>query len=227
MYLLPTGVPIRNRKLGGYMSRRRSLGLTIMRNGNGGGTYSTLYRTLPAITTVPTSQLVLAKPPIQCLRAAPPGGCTWLARPTATDPCGAILSCPPPVMVEPTAQPSTSTAGTPVPAGFSINQIFVAANGSQWIYSSTQGKWINVGIPYSTGAPAPTPVTTLPAQATVPAAAAPTPALVSTAPAESSYQQILDWLKEETLISGVPNWVIALAAGALLLRLGRSEGSRR
>lgn len=236
MYLVPSGAQVRNRKLAGYYSRRhRTLGVMVMRNGGGNGGGAVLarpavidepvYRTLPAVTTVPTSQIVPAG--IRCQLAAPPAGCRYVA--DATNPCGVKLFCPPQVTAEPTPPALTprpsATAGTPVPAGFSTNQIFVASNGEQWIYSATQGKWISVGIPYSTGAPGAT-VSTLPAQATVPAAA-PTPALVTTAPAESSYQQVLDWLKEETLISGVPNWLIAVGAGVLLFRAGRSNGGRR
>jgi hypothetical protein len=48
---------------------------------------------------------------------------------------------------------ATQTAGTPVPPGFSQNEIFVASDGSQWIFSSSQGKWISVGTPYNPNAP--------------------------------------------------------------------------
>jgi hypothetical protein len=70
---------------------------------------------------------------------------------------------PPQFNPPPTTGGSASTAGTPVPAGFSQNQIFVASNGLQWIYSAPQGKWISVGTPYNVnapGTPASTPTST-------------------------------------------------------------------
>lgn len=66
-----------------------------------------------------------------------------------------------PAVPTPTAGGSTAqqVAGTPVPVGYNTNSVFIASNGSQWEYSTTQGAWINVGTPYNLNAPsAPTPV---------------------------------------------------------------------
>lgn len=57
---------------------------------------------------------------------------------------------------------AAQVAGTPVPAGYDINSVFIASNGSQWEFSSAQGKWIDVGTPYNLGTgagvtPTPTP----------------------------------------------------------------------
>jgi hypothetical protein len=56
------------------------------------------------------------------------------------------------------------------------------------------------------------------------AAAAP----VTAAPAtESDYQTVLDWLSEETLISGVPNWGVAAGGVAAFLLLQSKLSGRR
>jgi hypothetical protein len=58
---------------------------------------------------------------------------------------------------------SAQTAGTPVPPGFSQNEIFVNSDGSQWIFSASQSKWISMGTPYNTSGPgAGTPAATTP-----------------------------------------------------------------
>lgn len=59
-------------------------------------------------------------------------------------------SAPPPVTTP------AQTAGTPVPPNFSQNQIFVSSTGAQYIYSTSQGKWISVGTPYNPNAPSAT-----------------------------------------------------------------------
>lgn len=54
------------------------------------------------------------------------------------------------------------------------------------------------------------------------AAAAPT---ADSMPAESSYQSVLDWLSEQTLISGVPNWGIVAGVGlAVVFMQSRARG---
>jgi hypothetical protein len=53
-------------------------------------------------------------------------------------------------------------------------------------------------------------------------AAAATPAPTTAAPSDS-YQSILDWLSESTLISGFPNWGIVAAAGLTFVLLTRGK----
>lgn len=60
------------------------------------------------------------------------------------------------------------------------------------------------------------------AQAQAAAAAAPT---ADSMPAESSYQSVLDWLSEQTLISGMPNWGIVAGVGLAVVFL-QSRGKR-
>jgi hypothetical protein len=118
------------------------------------------------------------------------------------------------------AAPAASGAvtGTPVPAGFPTNQLFIHIDGSEWIYSAAQSKWISAGTPINVNAAASTaatPASTTPATTTVITAPAP-----AAAPADSSgYQSILDWFPQSTLISGVPNWAIAIGAGLLIAHM--------
>lgn len=118
------------------------------------------------------------------------------------------------------------TPGSPVPAGFPTNQLFMAPDGSQWAYSVARGQWINVGTPYdlsvASNPPAastspPPPVTSAPVSVTVaPPAAGPSP-----------YQSILDFATQSSLISGVPNWLVALGAGLAWKWASSSMGSKR
>jgi hypothetical protein len=99
--------------------------------------------------------------------------------------------------------------GTPVPQGYPTNQPYVDPSGNQWIYQN--GQWVNTGSQYST------------TTSTI----APTgePASVMTPAPTSSYQSILDWLTQQTLIAGVPNWI--LAAGVTLVAFKFSSPSGR
>jgi hypothetical protein len=164
-----------------------------------------------------------------CEYAAPPAGCTWKGNPTAADPCAADLVCTP--ELPPVA---AGNAGTPVPAGFSTNQIFVAPDGSFWQYSTARSQWVNVGTPYNTGAgagvPPVTPGTT-PSAPTTPAAGVAPPVNVSVAAPSSTYQSILDWLQQNTLgssigFSSIPNWIVAAAAAALAWKFSQPSSGR-
>jgi hypothetical protein len=130
---------------------------------------------------------------------------------------------------------ASANAGTPVPAGFSTSQIFVDANGGFWQYSASQNQWVNVGTPYNTGAAAIPPAVptgstpSAPTSLTTPTTA-PAPVNVSVAAPVSSYQEILDWLQQDTLgstigFSSIPNWIVVAAAGALAWKF--SSGGRR
>jgi hypothetical protein len=156
-----------------------------------------------------------------CDHAAPPAGCYYVPTPSSANPCDVQLICPPqpvPVGVKPPPSPPTgpdSTAGTPVPTGFPKNQFFVAPDGSVWEYSTVSNSWFNTGTPYSTGA---TPTGGGSGASSGASSAAPAPVSVSVAApaaAESGYQSILNWLTQATLISPVPNWVVA--SGVVLL----------
>lgn len=144
---------------------------------------------------------------------------------------------PTPLPVAPPPTPINTNAGTPVPAGYPTSQLFVNTDGSFWQYSPTQSNWVNVGTPYNTGAmatPAAPPPSSSGASTAVPVATtAPAPVDVSVAPAASSYQEILDWLQQDTLLSsigfaGIPNWIAAFGGALLLYKVSSgSSGGRR
>jgi hypothetical protein len=56
------------------------------------------------------------------------------------------------------------------------------------------------------------------------AAAVPAAAVPAT---ESSYQSVLDWLSESTLISGLPNWGVAAGIAAAIMLIQSRAGGRR
>jgi hypothetical protein len=180
----------------------------------------------------PVSPIVLA--PI-CEYAAPPVGCTYIAKPTPTDPCAVDMQCQPSQQFPP-ATGGGASAGTPVPAGYPTSQIFVAPNGGFWEYSASQNKWLNVGTPYNTGAGGVPPVNpgTTPSAPT--SLATPTtasaPVNVSVAAPSSSYHEILDWLQQDTLgssigFSSIPNWIVAAGAAALAWKFSQPAGRSR
>jgi len=132
---------------------------------------------------------------------------------------------PPPVLVTSAPDLPTFNTGSPVPAGYPTSQIFVDPNGGFWQYSASQNKWMNVGTSYNTGATSIPPAVptgstpSAPTSLTTPTTA-PAPVNVSVAAPSSSYQEILDWLQEDTLAStigftSIPNWIVVAAAGAL------------
>jgi hypothetical protein len=143
-------------------------------------------------------------------------------RSTATLPAAPTSTGTPPV---------AANTGTPVPAGFATNQIFVAPDGSQWIYSASQSRWISMGTPFNVGVTPTVPVTPGPSVSTAPT----TPVSVSvtptttTAPAASPYQSILDFATASSMIPGAPNWAVGLVAFlAFKLIEGKiSKGGRR
>ena len=122
---------------------------------------------------------------------------------------GAIVPSPAPAA----AASSPSTAGTPVPPNYPVIRSYVASDGSVWQFNAAQNQWVNVSAPS-------------PAAAAAPAAPpAPVSIAVTSAPAASPYQSILDWLTQSTLISPVPNWIVG--GGLALLVFGmRSRGGR-
>jgi len=165
-------------------------------------------------------------------------GYQWPAPPTAT---------PAPVTppAYPTA-PNTFYPGTPVPMGTPTTAPYVDASGNLWTFNSNSGGWMNStqATGYYPGTPVPLTqptntsftdslgnlwamingqwINTTAAGAAIPANAAPSSVSVSVAPS-SGYQSVLDWLTQQTLISGVPNWVIAAGGGLLALKFSRGR----
>jgi hypothetical protein len=78
-----------------------------------------------------------------------------------------VANCPPNALCLPPGGPAPN-AGTPVPAGYSTNAPFINSDGSQWIYSASQGRWINTGTPYNLSAPSVSSQSTPTPQVTVP-----------------------------------------------------------
>jgi hypothetical protein len=171
-------------------------------------------------------------PPTRTLPPCPPNdpyGVNQGCGAGLNDPCPPCTpqTVPPILNVPPTPAPAPAT--TPEAAGCLTNQICVLPDGSQWIYSVSQGKWLSMGVPYNVGAP-PT-VTAAPGITTVPA---PPPVSVSVtpppaAPAASPYQSIIDFATQDSLISGVPNWIVGIGAflGYKLLSEKFAAGGRR
>lgn len=145
----------------------------------------------------------------------------------APTPVPPIATAPPPAAANP-------NAGTPVPAGFPTNQIFVNSDGSFWEWSGS--KWVNVGIPYGTGASA-TPAAAPPSSSgapTTPTASttAPVVNVTSPAPATSEYQSIIDFLSQDTLLaalgfSGIPNWLTGLGGAVLIYKVAAPAAAGR
>ena len=126
-------------------------------------------------------------------------------------------------------------AATTVPAGFPTNQIFVNSDGSFWQYSTAKGAWVNVGTPYNTGAsatpPAPPPSSTG-ASTMPPSTTAPAPVSASSTPIfTSSYQEILDWLNQDSLLAtigfaGIPNWITGAGVALIIYKVAGKQGRR-
>jgi hypothetical protein len=91
---------------------------------------------LPANTNGKIASPAFRRPPIYGWGVCPAWGC-------GPAPVGG------PFTINTSGTTSAQTAGTPVPPGYSQNSVFIASDGSQWEFSSAQGKWINVGTPYN------------------------------------------------------------------------------
>jgi len=172
---------------------------------------------------------VTPQPPIRIVTGdgTTPSAAIYSAAPAQAT--AADATPPPPAPPAPVA--ANPNAGTPVPAGYPTNQLFVNSDGSLWEYSANG--WVNVGTPYNTGvaatpaAPAPSPS----GASTVPAAGVAPPVNVSVAPAASSYQAILDWLQTDSLassigFSGIPNWIVGSGVALILYKVSGKSGRR-
>lgn len=190
--------------------------------------------TLPKpVVSIPAPIPTLMQPPVD----QPSPSIYWGGNPPRYIP--PILPAPRPAPAPTPVLPPTvnANAGTPVPAGYPTSQIFVNTDGSFWQYSSAQSRWINMGTPYNTGAtatPAAPPPSSSGASTAAPASTtAPAPVSVSVSPStSSSYQEILDWLQEDTLLSsigfaGIPNWIAAFGGALLLYKVSSGSGGRR
>jgi hypothetical protein len=107
----------------------------------------------------------------------------------------------------PSSQPAP--ASTPVPAGYPTSAAYTDSNGNIWTWTGSQ--WAISGSVNTGGAM--TPVTP------------PVSVTVAPTPAESTYQSILDWLTQATLVSPVPNWIVAV--GVALLAMKVTGGGKR
>ena len=110
-----------------------------------------------------------------------------------------IVSKPPVILPQPppVTAPSSSVASSPVPSNFPKSGAYTDGNGNIWTWDGKQ--WAISGSVATGGA--------------ITSASPSSPVNVTVSPAnDSGYQTILDWLTQQTLISGVPNWVIGGAA---------------
>ena len=100
-------------------------------------------------------------------------------------------------------------AASPVPANYPTSLPYTDTQGNTWTYGASGWQMSSYGPAGAAGAASYTGGTTS----------------ITTG---SSYQSILDWLSQQTLISGIPNWGIVAAAGAgVLLLKNRGNGGRR
>lgn len=111
-----------------------------------------------------------------------------------------------------TASPSGYYSGTLVPNGTPTNEPYVDSYGNVWIFNAAANSW-SVGSSNNAA---------LLAQEA--AAAGATTAATVAAPAESDTQSLLDWLSQQTLITGVPNWALAIGVGFIALKLSSGKG---
>jgi hypothetical protein len=141
--------------------------------------------------------------------------------------------------------PAQTVAGTPVPVGFPITQIFVDPVGHQWMYQQSTGQWIDAtqaaqqaaitseqqqaaqiaaATATSPGGPeSPTLVTSPTVSPYLPQQPSLSPVNVSVS-SPSGYSDILNWLTESTLVSPIPNWVLLAGAGLVALKLSGKKG---
>jgi hypothetical protein len=154
----------------------------------------------PVPVGYPTTQIYVA-----------PGGAFWEFNGTSWQSVGT------PYNVGGGSTPASTTSSTtsPVPAGYPTNSLYTYTDGSVWQYNAAIGGWTEIQGPSSTttslltdsGAPVGTPTTTV-------------------MPADTGYQSLLDWLSGSTLISGVPNWIMAAGIGLAAIKLMHSGKGR-
>lgn len=155
-----------------------------------------------------------AAPPKSVLPpATPPSGyCVFTSSPQ-TGSVTSVAACSAGPGGTPLATPAaTPSVNSPVPVTQPTNQPYTDSMGNIWTYGV--GGWQITGNVSSA-------LTSAGGGSVAPAPAASAPL------ASSPYQSVLDWLSQETLITGFPNWGVALAAvGGIILLKNRSEGRR-
>jgi hypothetical protein len=112
----------------------------------------------------------------------------------------------------------------------------VDPSGGFWQFSTAKNQWVSVGTPYNTGAAAIPPAVPTGSTPSAPTSlstptTAPAPVNVSVTGPTSTYQEILDWLQQDTLgssigFSTIPNWIVVAAAGALAWKFSQPAGRR-
>jgi hypothetical protein len=128
-----------------------------------------------------------------------------------------------PIWGAPAGPTPTQAAGSVVSGAGGAGGITYDSLGTP-LYSAVPAGYVYTGVD-ALGNPMYAPAgsaAALAAQATGEAAAVPTSAL----PATGDYQSVLDWFSESSLISGLPNWGVALGA-AILLKVVSSGGGKK
>jgi hypothetical protein len=127
--------------------------------------------------------------------------------------------------------------GTPVPVGYPTNEAFTDSQGNVWTYSPVTGMWVESSS-YTTALSAATAGSALPAGYVIdpstgqpvlgtsidPATGVSYAQEAANAATPSSTSTLLSWFTQQTLITGVPNWIIAAAAGFAALKLSQGRG---
>lgn len=110
-----------------------------------------------------------------------------------------------------------STLASPVPAGYPTTQPYFSTDGSVWNYNSTIARWVETQLPGSAAA------ALLNQQASGTPVTSAAPVTVQTG--ASSYQSVIDWFSQDTIISGIKNvWI--LGAGFLAYTFLKNKGRR-
>ena len=103
-----------------------------------------------------------------------------------------------------TAMSGTTYPGTPVPLDFPTSQIYTNPDGSQWVYSSTTNTWIPLNAANAALYQA--------AQTGGASGAAPSVSVMAPASggAPGPYDSIINFATQDSLIGGIPNWIIGV-----------------
>jgi hypothetical protein len=138
--------------------------------------------------------------------SVPPPGVAITGRDAAGNPLyGASSGSQPAGLVQTSAITGVDAAGTPLYSSPPPGQVVVGTdNYGNPIYSGSAASATALQAATAAGATAAAPATTA-----------------------SGYQSILDWLSEETLISGFPNWGVVAGGGAVFLLIQAKMGGRR
>jgi hypothetical protein len=115
----------------------------------------------------------------------------------------------------------TATGVNVVPANWPTNEPYTDASGNEWVYTGNGWQISSYGTganPYTSAAAE----TAAMQQQAYGGYGAASGAPAAAAPASGGgYESILNWLSEETLISGMPNWLLVAAAGVGFMLLNK------